>query len=132
MIKITINIVLGLIVWLLSAAIGNQALRASILGYAEVESTMAFTLTMLWLRLLIGLFASLLAGGITGYASPAARSGLTLGSTFLILFGANHYVLWDKFPIWFHMVFLLSLIPATFLGSHFGSRFRRLRPVTRK
>jgi hypothetical protein len=25
-------------------------------------------------------------------------------------------MLWDKFPVWYHMTFLLSLVPLTYLG----------------
>jgi hypothetical protein len=39
----------------------------------------------------------------------------------LIVFVPAHVMLWDKFPIWYHLSFLLSLVPLTYLGNSIAS-----------
>ena len=46
--------------------------------------------------------------------SPIAR--LIPGVLLLLAFIPQHIMLWDKFPLWYHLTFLLSLIPLTFAG----------------
>jgi hypothetical protein len=41
----------------------------------------------------------------------------------LALFIPNHYLLWDKFPVWYHLTFLVSLLPLTLLGAMFWLRY---------
>jgi hypothetical protein len=38
------------------------------------------------------------------------------GVLLLIGFIPVHVMLWDKFPVWYHLAFLLSLVPLTYLG----------------
>jgi hypothetical protein len=43
------------------------------------------------------------------------------GVFLLLMFIPQHIMLWDRFPIWYHLTFLLSLVPLTFLGARIGS-----------
>jgi len=43
------------------------------------------------------------------------------GVLLLVAFIPQHVMLWDKFPVWYHLTFLLSLVPLTYLG---GSHLR--------
>jgi hypothetical protein len=33
------------------------------------------------------------------------------------LFIPAHYMLWDKFPVWYHLFFLVTLAPTVLLGA---------------
>jgi hypothetical protein len=46
---------------------------------------------------------------------------MALGILLIALFIPVHYSLWDRFPIWYHLTFLVSLLPLAILGA-------RLRP----
>jgi uncharacterized protein (DUF983 family) len=35
----------------------------------------------------------------------------------LVLFFPVHYMLWAKFPIWYHLFFLISLAPMILIGA---------------
>jgi len=35
----------------------------------------------------------------------------------LLLFVPVHYMLWAKFPIWYHLFFLISLAPTLLIGA---------------
>lgn len=113
--------VIALITWVLVASLLNRLLRISIPGYSAAEPAMAFTLSMKWLRLSLGAAASLSAGYVIARLAPNARRlPLILGALVLAAFLPVHYYLWDRFPIWYHLVFLLSIIPLVLLGAMIG------------
>jgi hypothetical protein len=45
------------------------------------------------------------------------RPAYVLSLLLLALFIPVHVGLWSKFPIWYHAFFLVTLVPATLLGS---------------
>ncbi len=82
---------------------------------------MAFTLSMLWARLAIGALASLSAGCLLSFLAPTAeRLPLLLGALLLAMFLPVHYNVWDKFPVWYHLLFLLTIIPWVLAGARLG------------
>jgi hypothetical protein len=42
---------------------------------------------------------------------------LVVGSVVLAIFVPVHVALWSKFPVWYHLTFLLTIIPAVLLGA---------------
>jgi hypothetical protein len=46
------------------------------------------------------------------------------GLILLVAFIPQHIALWNSFPVWYHLTFLLSLVPLTYLGgaSHWRTR----------
>jgi len=40
----------------------------------------------------------------------------------LLLFVPVHYMLWAKFPIWYHLFFLISLAPTLLIGAAVRAR----------
>jgi hypothetical protein len=34
------------------------------------------------------------------------------------MFIPQHIMLWDKFPVWYHLTFLASLVPLTWIGGN--------------
>jgi len=111
------SVLVGLVAWFCVATMVNLALRVSWPDYAAVEKLMVFTLGMQVARLLTGALASLGAGfAAVVVAKGSATPVRVLAVLLLLLFIPVHYALWDKFPIWYHVVFLASLIPVTLLG----------------
>jgi hypothetical protein len=116
-------IVAGLIAWVVVATVGNLLVRAAMGGYAEVEVAMAFTLGMLLLRLLVGAVASFCAGFVAAWISKRNGTAVKiLAGVLLVFFLPVHYRLWDKFALWYHLTFLLSLVVVTMLGAMCYSR----------
>jgi hypothetical protein len=108
----------GLVVWIVVATIGNLALRFSWPAYAAVEKAMAFTLGMLVARLILGALASLGAGFTVawlGRRKPIAAWSLVI--LLLAIFIPVHYTLWQRFPAWYHVVFIAGLVVFTLLGA---------------
>jgi hypothetical protein len=109
--------VAGLAVWFIIVAVVGQIMRASWPAYARVADDMTFTLLMQIARLSIGAVATLAAGLATAWISPRSMiARLTPGLLLLVGFIPVHISLWDKFPVWYHLTFLLSLVPLTYLG----------------
>jgi hypothetical protein len=114
----------ALMTWVLVASLINRALRYGFDGYAAAEPAMTFTLGMMFARLAMGAVSSLAAGAVMTWIAPAARkTPWVFGALLLAAFIPQHVRLWPLFPIWYHLTFLLTLLPLVMLGWHLG-RFR--------
>jgi hypothetical protein len=79
---------------------------------------MTFTLAMMLARLLLGAVSSVVGGAATAWIARAnARASWILGILLVALFIPVHIWMWDKFPVWYHVAFLVSLLPFTLLGA---------------
>jgi hypothetical protein len=114
MLKLIGGVVAGLVAWIVLVTILNMALRHGWHEYAAVEKSMAFTIPMMVTRLAMSAACSLAAG----YAAARLdkRAPLIAGMILLLLFIPVHYSMWDKFPIWYHLTFLISLPVASLVG----------------
>jgi hypothetical protein len=112
-----LGLVVGLAVWVLVASVLNRSLRFGLEGYAAAEPQMAFTHAMMAARLALGALASLAAGAVTRAVAPSSTRVLwVLGAVLLAAFIPVHIQLWTKFPVWYHLVFLGTLVPLVALG----------------
>jgi hypothetical protein len=67
---------------------------------------------MLFARLAIGALTTLTAGLVTAViARGSLLARLMPGALLLVVFIPVHIMLWDKFPVWYHLTFLVSLVP---------------------
>ena len=75
---------------------------------------------------------SVASGAAAGLVSRPGREGPRVFAGLLLLFFLPvHYSLWTKFPLWYHAVFLLSLVPCVLWGSTWGRRGDAVRgPAT--
>jgi hypothetical protein len=128
--RLIFAIVAGLVVWMLVATLLNFGLRAGIPGYAAAEPTMTFTLGMKIARLTLAALASLAAGAAADSIAPARRGiAWLLGAIILAMFIPVHIQLWARFPVWYHLFFLVTLVPLVALGAAL-TRSRRARAVS--
>ena len=120
-----LGLIVGLAVWVLVASLLNRSLRFGLEGYAAVEPQMTFTHAMMAARLAVGALASLAAGAVTRAVSPSSTRVLwVLGAVLLAAFIPVHVQLWTKFPVWYHLVFLGTLVP---LGGTFTRNRSRIQ-----
>jgi hypothetical protein len=117
----------GLVVWVAITTIAGLIIRATWPAYVAVADAMTFTLPMMVTRLSIGALATVLAGGAAALVARqrTAREAFTTGVVLLVLFIPQHIFLWTKFPVWYHLTFLCSLVPLAYLGG----RSSLLRPL---
>ena len=112
------SVLAGLVAWIVVATAANLVLRIAWPGYAAAEIPMTFTLGMLSARLTTGAFASIAAGIAAAWIAKGSGTPVkVLAGLLLLAFIPVHYRVWDKFPVWYHLTFLASLIPLTLLGA---------------
>ncbi len=116
--RAVLAIAAGFIVWFAVATLGNQAVRSLVPGYVDVEKAMNFSLVMLLARLALGAGSSIVAGVACAAVTPHTRLPTYVFALLLFaMFLPVHVSLWDKFPIWYHLLFLVSLVPLVMLGA---------------
>ncbi len=114
-------VVAGLVAWMVVATLLNFGLRAGLPGYTQAEPILAFTLGMKIARLTLAALASLAAGAAAGLIAPSRTAPRwVLGGIILALFIPAHIQLWTKFPVWYHLTFLGTLVPLVALGAAFA------------
>jgi hypothetical protein len=117
MAKKIFGVVAGLVAWVIIVSIAGPIMRAVWPAYASVADAMTFTLPMMMARLSIGAVATVAAGWVAGMIAGRSTIAIVLpGVLLLVAFIPEHISLWEKFPVWYHLTFLLSLIPLTFAG----------------
>jgi len=108
----------GLLTWIVVVTVINRVLRLSLPNYTAAEQKLQFTLGMKWARLLMAIVTSVGAGAITGWISRSGRwAPLIVGSVVLAMFLPLHIAVWSKFPVWYHLTFLLTIVPAVLAGA---------------
>jgi hypothetical protein len=108
----------GLLTWIVVVTVINRVLRLGLPNYTAAEQTLQFTPGMKWARLLMAIVTSLVAGAVTRWISPSSRwAPLIVGSVVLAMFVPLHIAIWSKFPVWYHLTFLLTIIPAVLVGA---------------
>ena len=125
------SIVVGLIAWGVVVTLLNFGLRAAIPGYHAAETTLLFTGAMKAGRLIEAAIASFAAGMAVRAIAPASRAApWVTGLIILAMFVPVHIQLWSKFPVWYHLTFLLSIVPLVLLGASVRLALARRQPAT--
>jgi hypothetical protein len=110
-------VVTGLVFWVVLATVAGRIMRASWPAYAAVADAMTFTLPMMFARLAIGAVATVAAGCVAArMARKPTFASTATGIVLLVLFVPQHIMLWARFPVWYHLTFLLTLVPLAALG----------------
>jgi hypothetical protein len=123
-VRYAVAVAVGLLVWVVVATLINFGLRAAIPDYRAEEVAMSFSLIAQLSRLALGLVSTAAAAAATAVLSRGSIGVcLTLGCILLALFVPVHVSLWQKFPVWYHLFFLVSLpLGAYVVGRLVGSR----------
>ena len=117
------SVIGGIVAWGVIVTILNFGLRAAIPGYHAAEATLQFTLSMKLGRLTEAALTSIATGAIIGMIAPAKRwAPLAVGLIVLALFVPEHVKLWNSFPVWYHLSFLVPLVPLVVLGGWLTQR----------
>lgn len=127
MLRVVLGVIAGFIAWSILWVGSDQVMMGAIGWYGEhqraFEKAMtngdAFTAdtTILAMNVIRSVVISIMSGFLAAIiANENRRSTLILG-IILFLFGAGvEAVAWKYLPIWYHLVFLVLLIPMTILG----------------
>jgi hypothetical protein len=130
MAKRILAVVAGLVVWAAVATVAGLIMRNAWPEYAAVADAMTFTLPMMFARLSVGAVATIAAGWITAVIwKQSALAASVTGLVVLLLFIPQHVMLWAKFPVWYHLTFLLSLVPLAYAGGRIAARWQTANRV---
>jgi hypothetical protein len=121
-IRLAGGVIAGLVIWIAGVTVLNIGLRHGLPGYAGVEKAMAFTLPMLIARLSISAASSLASGYGAARLGRSGRAATIAGCILLLVFLPVHYMLWGKFPLWYHLIFLTSLPLLSVVGGGLARR----------
>jgi hypothetical protein len=115
----------ALVTWILVASLIDRSLRFGFDGYAAAEPTMNFTLGMMFARLIMGAVSSLAAGAVMAWIAPnSKKTPVVFAVLVLLAFIPSHIQLWSVFPVWYHLTFLVTLVPLVLLGWHLAKMRR--------
>lgn len=119
MMRGSIAVVVGLIAWVVIATGLDVLLRITLPGYKASEPQFNFTLSMMIARLALpGVVPSVAAGFVSAWIARSDRRVIVVLIVILLaIFLPAHYRLWEKFPLWYHLTFLGSLVLLTLLGA---------------
>jgi NhaP-type Na+/H+ or K+/H+ antiporter len=108
----------GLVTWIVVVSVIDRILRVTIQDYTAAERAIQFTLPMKFARLLMAAVTSVAAGAVAGRISRSSRwvPGI-VGGIVLAAFLPVHIAIWSKLPTWYHLSFLLTIIPFVILGA---------------
>jgi hypothetical protein len=121
--RLALAVVGGIVVWFAVATACNVALRRLVDGYVDAELALRFTSGMMVARLAIGAIATVAAGAAAAWIARRVRpTALLLGIVLVAMFVPGHVRLWEAFPLLYHAVFLLSLVPLAWLGARLVAR----------
>jgi ABC-type uncharacterized transport system permease subunit len=113
-----LGVVAGLASWFGIVMVAGLIMRGAWPAYASMADLMTFTFPMMSARLAISALATLAAGWVTAVIAKRSRlATLMPGVLLLLMFIPQHIMLWDRFPVWYHLTFLLSLVPLTIMGA---------------
>jgi hypothetical protein len=123
MMRAALAVVAGLVVWGIVATGLDILLRYTLTGYASAEPQLNFTLGMMIARLALpGALPSLGAGFVSAWIAPGERRVVAVLTIILLAaFLPAHYRLWAKFPLWYHLTFLGSLVLLPWLGARLNA-----------
>ena len=124
-----LGVISGLAVWMAIAGVAGLILRSAWPEYASVADAMTFTLPMMFARLAIGALATIAAGWVIAViARRSTLARVTAGLLLVVVFVPQHVKLWDKFPVWYHLTFLVSLVPLAYLGGQISAPWQGAVP----
>lgn len=127
MVRILAGAIAGVVVWFIVATILNFGLRYAWHDYAHVEKAMTFTVPMMIARLAESGVSSIIGGMVAArMGRDRLQSALAAGIILLVLFVPIHYSLWHRFPIWYHLTFLTSLVVLSVVGGYLVRPRRRM------
>ena len=123
MLRQMLGAVAGCIAWFVAVAILGFAAAKAWPEMAGVRDMTSLTFHMLLTRLGISAVSSIACGYVAAQVSKERlKAALGAGVLLLLVFVPYHMTIWSNFPIWYHLVFFVSLPLLSVLGGGFTSR----------
>lgn len=116
-------LVAGAITWEAVVALATLLGRLVWPAYSAVEEQRIFTMDMLLSRLAVGALATLAFGFVVSWVTKGEAKSMRLVIFAWLLFSvADHIIVWQQFPVWYHLFYLAYIIPLALLGGRIKRR----------
>lgn len=110
-------LVLGAVTWEAVVALATLMGRLVWPDYAAVETQRVFTVEMLLTRLVVGALATLAFGIVASWVTRGEMKSFRLVIfTWLLFSVVDHIIVWDQFPVWYHLLYLAYIVPLALVG----------------
>lgn len=113
------------------AWLGLAALQAAWPEYAAAMPEKEYTLPMMWSRLSIAFLLVVASAGAATLVAGDRRASWMLGCIIVVISLPSHlHYSWADYPVWYHAVYLVSIVPLAVLGGRLVPiRLSSLTPV---
>lgn len=121
--RVVLGTVLSFILWFLLGLALAAILRLAWPAYAAAEPTVSYTLPMMLARQAMAIICNITLGwGAAAIARGDTRASWALGVLLLVVMIPIHAWAWRFFPVWYHLAFLVPLVPMVGLSGHLARR----------
>jgi hypothetical protein len=115
----------GAITWEAVVILATLMGRLAWPAYAAVEVQRVFTMEMLLTRLVVGALATVAFGIVVSWVTKGELKSLRIVIIAWLLFSVvDHIIVWEQFPIWYHVLYLGYIVPLALLGGKIRCRDR--------
>ena len=131
---VAVAVLAGFAIWIVIGGAGLFLLRTIWSSYSLAEPTKAYTLPMLLARLTVGVVCTIAAGAVATACAKGARvASYWLGVSLILLSAPIHLPIylpfyfrssWADYPLWYHVTFLVPLMPLTIFGGCLMTRLQ--------
>ena len=104
---------------------GIELLRVVVPGYVEVEPEKAYSLGMLFARLAVFGTTIVAVAFAAAWVARDVWLAWVAGALILVLSIPDHLYpgfVWDDYPVWYHLVYLASILPLALVGGAIRQR----------
>lgn len=123
--RLIVGLLAGFVCAAVVAKLSFTALGAAWPAYAAAAPSKAYTLAMLGTRLGIAAFLTVVSAAVAVVVAGERRAAWMLGAAFFVVSLPSHlHYVWADYPVWYHAVYLLSLVPLAWLGGRLVPRAR--------
>ena len=115
-------VVVGYVGWTVLWLGGNAAIRAVWPDAIPAEGPITATWPLL-LTLALSVVCSLVAGGSAATLAHGRRGPVLVMALLLLVTGLGVQAsVWTRMPLWFHLPFLILIVPMCLVGGRYGRR----------
>jgi len=121
---------LGALTWSVILKGGFAILREVWPSYALADPERAYTLSMLLVRLTIFVGVISATSAVAALVAKDSRVALLAGAVIFAVSIPPHLYpgyLWEDYPAWYHIVYLISILPSAFLTARYVEHYFQRR-----
>lgn len=130
--KFYLAIIVGVITYAIIGLLGLYLLKVCWTEYNIASATKSYSITMLAARLSVAMLASIAAGFMLSKIAYYNKS--TQIASVIIFLGASYihiFRVWPDYPVWYHLAYLLPIIPTILFTYHVLLKRNRLKDVNK-